>query len=395
MPRPARRAKKPISESMDQEASKMPKRPAAAKAKPKAKTQPKPKTKPKQQPKRKPQPESVPIENESMADRYYAIAETMNTRGAMELAVPFYRQAVALLLCERDNLRQQLPEGQNDPANKALPIDELHGLLEAAQALQGQQDDTCKTSPEETFDNNNEDISQQIEHPEAIEVTRPSLDSRINELAEELTPSSAQQVLVGLLELEKEASRLPASGLSLRGKALMLQGEQAAALASFESAMALAPKQADLRINTGGARLANGDASGALNLLHQVHREGLEQLDKPTSNALLRNLGTAESKAGNMAEALRIRHQWLLLNPAAVPLQRWLNWAQKGLEKPSGDKARQEAIAMLKDLHRLAPDQRNVMEALAMALEEDGDYRQASLLYRELLRPAAMPPSPA
>ena len=202
-------------------------------------------------------------------------------------------------------------------------------------------------------------------------------------------------MLVGLLELETEANSLPASGLSLRGKALMLQGEQTAALASFEAAMALAPKQADLRINTGGARLANGDASGALNLLHQVHREGLELLNKPTGNALLRNLGTAESQAGNVAAALRIRHQWLLLNPAAVPLQRWLNWAQKGLEKPNSDQARQEAIAMLKDLHRLAPDQRNVMEALAMALEEDGDYRQASLLYRELLRPAAMPPSPA
>ena len=391
MPRPARRAKKPSLESMDQEASKRPNRPTATKAKPKAKT----KAKPKQDPKRSPQAQSVALENESMADRYYAIAETMNTRGAMELAVPFYRQAVALLLCERENLRQQLPEGQSEPANKALPIDELHGLLEAAQALQGQQEDTLKTSPEETFANNNEDISQQIEPPDAIEVTRPSLDSRINELAEELTPSSAQQVLVGLLELEKEAINLPAGGLNLRGKALMLQGEQAAALASFETAMALAPDQPELLINTGGARLANGDASGALNLLRQVHLQGLELLNKTTGNALLRNLGTAESQAGNVAAALRIRHQWLLINPTAVPLQRWLNWAQKGLETPNGDQARQEAIAMLKDLHRLAPDQRSVMEALAMALEEVGDYRQASLLYRELLRPAAMPSSPA
>ena len=385
MPRPTRRAKKPINKSVAEESINSPNQPAAAKAKPRAK----PKAKPKQQPKLNPQPQSVAIENESMADRYYAIAETMNTRGAMELAVPFYRQAVALLLCERDNLRQQLPEGQSDPANKALSIDELHGLLEAAQAWEGQQGEDLKNNLE---DNTN---PKQTEQTQAIEATRPSLDSRINELAEELTPSSAQQVLVGLLELETDVNSLPASGLSLRGKALMLQGEQTAALASFEAAMALAPKQADLRINTGGARLANGDASGALNLLHQVHREGLEQLNKPTGNALLRNLGTAESQAGNVAAALRIRHQWLLLNPAAVPLQRWLNWAQKGLEKPNSDQARQEAIAMLKDLHRLAPDQRSVMEALAMGLEEEGDYRQASLLYRELLRPATMPPSPA
>ena len=382
MPRPTRRAKKPINKSGSEESINSPNQPAAAKAKPRAK----PKAKPKHQPKLNPQPQSIAIENESMADRYFAIAEKMNTGGAIELAVPFYQQAINLLLCERNNLRQQLPSGQNNPAT-TMSFDELPGLLEAAQAWEGQQGEDLKV--------NLADSAKRTESTEAIESTRPSLDSRINELAEELTSTSAQQVLAGLVELETEANSLPASGLSLRGKALMLQGEQTAALASFEAAMALAPKQADLRINTGGARLANGDASGALNLLHQVHREGLEQLNKPTTNALLRNLGTAESQAGNVAAAIRIRHQWLLLNPAAVPLQRWLNWAQKGLEKPNSDQARQEAIAMLKDLHRLAPDQRSVMEALAMALEEDGDYRQASLLYRELLRPATMPPSPA
>lgn len=385
MPRPARRAKKPSRESIDPEVSKNPKQPAAAKAKPKPK--------PKQQLKRKPQPQSVAIENESMADRYYAIAETMNTRGAMELAVPFYRQAVALLLCERDNLRQQLPEGQSEPANKALPIDELHGLLEAAQAWEGQQEDTRKTKPEESLEGTSEYSPQRIGQPEAVEVNRPSLDSRINELAEELTPSSAKQVLVGLLELEKEASRLPAGGLNLRGKALILQGEQSAALASFETAMALAPDQPELLINTGGARLANGDASGALNLLRQVHSEGIERLDKKTGNALLRNLGSAESKAGNTAKALAIRRQWLQLNPAAVPIQKWLGWTLSGLQQASGDPSRLEAISLLKDLHKLVPNERSVLEPLAMALEEDGEYRAASLFFRKLLRPINTPSS--
>ena len=382
MPRPTRRAKKPINKSVAEESINSPNQPAAAKAKPRAK----PKAKPKQQPKLNPQPQSIAIENESMADRYFAIAEKMNTHGAIELAVPFYQQAINLLLCERNNLRQQLPNGQNNPAT-TMSFDELPGLLEAAQAWEGQQGEDLKI--------NLADSAKRTESTEAIESSRPSLDSRINELAEELTSTSAQQVLAGLVELETEANSLPACGLSLRGKALMLQGEHTAALASFEAALALIPDQAELRINTAAARLTNQDSSGALSLLRQVHSEGLEQLDKPTSNALLRNLGTAESQAGNVAAALRIRHQWLLLNPAAVPLQRWLNWAQKGLEKPNSDQARQEAIAMLKDLHRLAPDQRNVIEALAMALEEDGDYRQASLLYRELLRPAAMPSSPA
>ncbi len=387
MPRPARRAKKPSLESMDQEASKRPNRPTATKAKPKAKT----KAKPKQDPKRSPQAQSVALENESMADRYYAIAETMNTRGAMELAVPFYRQAIALLLCERDHLRQQVPEGQSDPANKALPIDELHGLLEAAQAWESQHEDTPRNRPKESLEGIREDSSQKFGQPETIEVNRPSLGSRINELAEELTPSSAKQVLVGLVELEKEAINLPASGLSLRGKALMLAGERSAALASFESAMALAPDQPELRINTGAARLANSDSNGALSLLREVFCEGLEQLDKPIQNALLRNLSTAENQAGNSAEALRIRRHWLQLDPAAVPIQKWLGWALSGLKQPSGEASRLEAISLLKELNRLAPNERSVMETLAIALEEEGEYRAASLFYRELIRPTNTP----
>ena len=36
--------------------------------------------------------------NPTLADRYHDLAEAMNARGSMELAVPFYRQAVALFL---------------------------------------------------------------------------------------------------------------------------------------------------------------------------------------------------------------------------------------------------------------------------------------------------------
>ena len=70
-----------------------------------------------------------------MADRYYAMAETMNTRGAMEMAVPFYRQAIALLLAEREALQQKLGGADAQPVAEALPLNELQGLLEAAEAL--------------------------------------------------------------------------------------------------------------------------------------------------------------------------------------------------------------------------------------------------------------------
>ena len=46
-----------------------------------------------------------------------------------------------------------------------------------------------------------------------------------------------------------------------------------------------------------------------------------------------------------------------------------------------------EGLALLQDLHRLKPEERSVKEALADALESEGEYRQAALLYRDLLRP--------
>ena len=51
----------------------------------------------------RPSEEALPNEL-PMADRYYELAESMNARGAIELAVPFYRQALAMVMQERDQL---------------------------------------------------------------------------------------------------------------------------------------------------------------------------------------------------------------------------------------------------------------------------------------------------
>ena len=65
---------------------------------------------------------ATPLELDgSMADRYYAMAENMNTRGAMEMAVPFYRQAITLLLAERASLQQKLGGASAQPVAQELP----------------------------------------------------------------------------------------------------------------------------------------------------------------------------------------------------------------------------------------------------------------------------------
>ena len=166
-----------------------------------------------------------------MADRYYELAESMNARGAIELAVPFYRQALAMLMEERDQLRQLLPEQQRQQHPLGSREEQIEGLISEAAMLR--------------LGNGS------------------SLDDRIAELAEELTPQSAQQVLVGLRELVPEPELLPAKGRSLEGKALMVCGRVAEAIVSFEAAYAAADQAPEHGINLAAALLAAGHASKA------------------------------------------------------------------------------------------------------------------------------------
>ena len=161
-----------------------------------------------------------------LADRYYDLAETMNARGAIEMAVPFYRQALALLLEERKQLRQLLPEAEQTRSaqNAQIPEAELNGLLPDDSSLRGSDLD---------------------------------LEARVDELAEELNVSSAQQVLAGVAELlSLNGSReLPASGHSLGGKAHLLLGEQEDAWRAFAAARAADPKSPQHALNLAASLL--------------------------------------------------------------------------------------------------------------------------------------------
>ena len=307
-----------------------------------------------------------------MADRYYAMAETMNTRGAMEMAVPFYRQAIALLLAERETLQQKLGGGDAQPVAEALPLDELQGLLEAAEALgkPAVDDPMAADAP-------------------AAEPEEPPLEDQIAELASELGADNARQVMAGLKALaERAGGSLPASGLALLGKTQMLLGQSADGLQSFEAALAAAPGEIDLQINAGAARLSTGDVEGALVLLRGVWQQGMDGLAPAHQQALLRNLSAAEAQAGHGAAALQLRLKWFQRDAQAVPLQRWLDWVQQGLKgTEKGSPLRDAALALLQGLQQAFPTDRNLLQLLADSLEDQGDYRDAALLYRQLLRP--------
>ncbi len=297
----------------------------------------------------------------SAADRYNNMAEYLNVQGAMEMAVPFYRQAIALLLAERENLQAQLGYESSNSVQEDLPLEELNCLLKSAEAIQNV----------ETKDD------------------RPRVEDQIQELASELNQASALQVMAGLRAIAEGSDQpIPASGLALLAKAQMLLGKTEDGLRSFEAALAAEPDSTDFKINTGAARLADGDIDGALTLLRGVYEAGIDKLNPTIVPALLRNLSVAEARSDQRHEALKLRLELFQIAPQSVSKDRWLKWAKDGLALfAPGDSARTPAMDLLKALQEQHPQDRKVMQCLANALEDQDDYRGASLLYRQLLRP--------
>ena len=284
------------------------------------------------------------VDPAALADRYFAMAEEMNSRGAMELAVPFYRQALTLLMAERNHKQE-------------LPADQLHGLLAAAEHWQQQ--------PQQELD----------------------IDQSIAELTEDLNEASAQQVLSALKEYENQKGLLPSNGYALRGNAYILLGKPEAAVQAFESGCKADPGRFDLKINHGGALLATGETEAALSVLRNVYKNQINLLATNEKTALLRNLAAAEAKEGDLKAALELRMEWLIENPNGQPTEKWLHWVQQGLAEHQPSETKNQALILLRKLHELLPVEKTVTEALAETLENFGLYQEASLLYRKLLRP--------
>ena len=317
----------------------------------------------------------------AMADRYYELAESMNQRGAMELAVPFYRQAVALLLAERESLQQQLQGGAVSPALRgSADQDALHGLLEAADVL------TDKPVAAEPAVQPVEPSASPA--PASPSVDQDQLEAQIAELSDELSAKTALQVMAGLKALaDQTKGQLPASGLALLGKTQMVLGKPADSLKSFEAALVKDPQSLDLQINVGAAHLANQNVDAALEFLRGAWTAGLDQIDEKSRSALFRNLSSAEGKAGRPLVALQLHRSWLEQLPDSVLIERALKCATQGLKLGENDGLIQkEALQLLRELKAVHPSESQVIQALADGLESVGDYREAALLYRELLK---------
>jgi tetratricopeptide (TPR) repeat protein len=275
----------------------------------------------------------------TLFERYYAIAEAMNGRGAMEMAVPFYRQAIALLLAE-----------SADKNSEVVPDADISGNIDAGLDL-------------------------------------ASFEARLHELEQDLSPENTEVLLAALEDLESQWLGEPQPELlGLRAKTLLLGRQLEKALAVFEQALELAPNEPALQINVGAARLALGDGRGAWQLLNKLYQQGIDQLEPRLQQALLRNLIKALELATECGSPVPLWLQLLQRSPDSQPLDLWMDWAQQSMASAATHDPL-DLEAFLRALWQQFPAERKAPQLLAELLEDQGEYQQAALIYRDLLRP--------
>ena len=284
----------------------------------------------------------VAADEQALVDRYYAMAEELNGRGSMELAVPFYRQTIALLLAEREQL--QGLQASTD----------VDGVMAAAALV-----DPALTEGE--------------------------LLRQLTALEQELSKHNQREVAAALEALKEQRGQPHPQLLALQAKLHLLAGELEQARACFEQALGLDGSCVRLRLNSAAARLACGDPEAALELLRPLVEE-LEALEAlGACGSFWNNLTRAELAADQPERAVAALQHWLAQAPHTFELEAWLEESQ-ALHQAG---RREAALALLQALADggTAEQRRMVLPELAELLEAAGAFREAALLYRELLRP--------
>jgi tetratricopeptide (TPR) repeat protein len=312
----------------------------------------------------------------TLADRYHDLAEAMNARGSMELAVPFYRQAVALLLAERQQWRDAFP-GQTPmpPALSSGESDEgLDELIEAAGLLSEPEAPAVASAVR----------SARAADPEAVR-------AELAELAADLTPDNAEQLLISLEAFEAHPlpSDVEAERLGLMGKALLMLGRREQARSRLEQALELDGERLDLAVNTAASQLAVGADAEALVLLRSWAKHCPPEAEAKQRTALLRNWITAEERCGDPEQARAARLALAAHDLSAASPEAWLSQALAW--RSEGD--HMHALQLLQLLRADGYSGSQLLEPLAELLEEQGDYRAAALVYRDLLKQPAPAPN--
>ena len=173
--------------------------------------------------------------------------------------------------------------------------------------------------------------------------------------------------------------------LGLKAKIKLILGDFESAKDLFEQALSLDPSCVRLRFNTGSARFACGDSELALELLRPLLQEQKALAHIDALSSFWNNLIQAELTVGELQRAISGLCCWLDQCGSVVDPEPWREIAQQLLA--SDDHYSAQLILQTFAEHGSHDQRRAVLPDLAELLERTGEFRQAALLYRELLRP--------
>jgi tetratricopeptide (TPR) repeat protein len=328
-----------------------------------------------------------PARQAKLANRYFSYAEELNQRGAPDLAAAFYRQAYTML---RSSVPGEIPGmSRNDPMDDTYPsiyAPQPESELEEGDTADATQPESEPDVGSSILDLNHENSTALAEaeastpEKQATEstVSTESYLQQIADMATRLSGDTAREISDKLKTITQAGFRHPELHRLQGLTALHLQ-DTSMAKEHFREALAIDPMHYSSLVNLGGLLLPGGQHEEAITFLNRA----LQSVDPESQEALpaLANLALAHQAAGRkMDEALLVLRIHRLRN-GYIRNERLLT-AATTLEQMGEDTS---AIELLTWLGEKAPSDTN-LRPLASLLERRGEYKEAAIIYRQLLQ---------
>jgi tetratricopeptide (TPR) repeat protein len=343
-----------------------------------------------------------PARQAKLANRYFSYAEELNQRGAPDLAAAFYRQAYTML--------QSSVPGGIPGVLRSDPRDDVHPSIYTPQPESelGEGDSTFAPKPESEPDEGsstyspqpesepdvgssildlNHDNSSGLAEAEASTPEKKATESTVStesylqqiaDMATRLSGDTAHEISDELKIITQAGFRHPELHRLQGLTALHLQ-DTSMAIEHFREALAIDPMHYSSLVNLGGLLLPGGQHEEAITFLNRA----LQSVDPESQEALpaLANLALAHQAAGKkMDEALLVLRIHRLRN-GYIRNERLLT-AATTLEQMGEDTS---AIELLTWLGEKMPSD-TTLRPLASLLERRGEYKEAAIIYRQLLQ---------
>ena len=338
-----------------------------------------------------------------LANRYFNYGEELNHRGAPELAAAFYRQAYTMLRCglkselsggrqaepgigqrggpggePRDELRLENHDSiYAHPPGNELPEDFLTPGLNL-----GSLDRPGSPGSLGNIDSTGILVASEAATPEnqiiASTTTTEERLQQIADMAARLSKNTAPEIGDELIKITRTGFRHPELHRLQGLTALHLQ-DNSTAMEHFREALAMDPMHYSSLVNLGGLLLPGGQYEEAITLLNRA----LQRVDPESPEALpaLANLSLAHQATGRKMDEALLLLRIHRLKAGYIRNERLLT-AATTMEQMGEDTS---AIEILTWLSEQEPSN-EILRPLASLLERRGQYKEAAMIYRQLLQ---------